>query len=147
MGGATYALLCSLVAPASPKSKTLEELTALLKDNFELKPNTIAERFRFHRRSQHQGESVVEYVAELRSLASRCAFGAYLKEALRDHIVGGLQSEPTQCKLLVEEALTLERAIEVAVSMESVQKHAQGSPWGCTYENLGSQSHLVAKPG
>ena len=125
VGGATYGLLRSLVAPASPKSKTLEELTALLKDHFEPKPNTIAERFRFHRRSQHQGESVVEYVAELRRLASRCAFGAYLKEALRDRIVCGLRSEPTQRKLLGEEALTLERAVEVAVSMESAQKHAQ----------------------
>ena len=65
VAGATYGLLRSLVAPDSPKNKSLEELTALLKDHFEPKPNTIAERFRFHRCSQHQGESVVEYVAEL----------------------------------------------------------------------------------
>ena len=127
VGGATYGLLRSLVAPDSPKSKTLEELTALLKDHFEPKPNTIAERFRFHRRSQHQGE----YVVELRHLTSRCAFGGYLKEALHDRIVCGLRSVPTQRKLLGEEALTLDRAVEVAVSMESAQKHAlalKGSP-------------------
>ena len=53
VGGATYRLLRSLVAPANPNSKTLDELTALLKDHFELKANTISERFRFHRHSQH----------------------------------------------------------------------------------------------
>ena len=75
--------------------------------------------------------NVVEYVAELRRLAARCAFGGYLKEALRDRIVCGLRSEPTQRKLLGEEALTLGRAVEVAVNMESAQKHAlalKGSP-------------------
>ena len=131
VGGATYGLLRSLVAPDSPKNKSLEELIALLKDHFEPKPNTIAERFRFHRRNQHQGESVVEYVAELRRLAVRCAFGGYLKEALRDRIVYGLRSEPTQRKLLGEEALSLGRAVDVAVNIESAQKHAlalKGSP-------------------
>ena len=146
--GATYGLLRSLMAQASPKSKMLEELTALLKDHFEPKPNTIAEHFRFHRRSQHQGGSVVEYMAELRRLASRCVCGKYLKEALRDRIVCGLRSELTQRKLLGDEALTLERAVEVAVSMESAQKHAQAlkGSWGLAVSKVDRHYRRINPP-
>ena len=125
LGGRVYGLVRSLVAPANPKDKTFAELTAVLTAHFEPKPNVIAERFRFHRRSQHQGESVSEYVAELRRLASRCSFGEYLEEALRDRLVCGLRSESTQKKLLSEEDLTLDRAIHAAQNLESAQKHAQ----------------------
>ena len=34
-------------------------------------------------RNQHQGESVAQYVAELRRLAATCKFGAFLDDALR----------------------------------------------------------------
>ena len=50
---------------------------------------------------------------------------------MRLQLVCGLRSKPTKHKLLQEEALMLERAVEVVVSMESAQKHAQvlkGSP-------------------
>ena len=46
----------------------------------------IAERFHFHRRQQAPGESIADYNAALRTLATRCQFGAYLEEALRDRL-------------------------------------------------------------
>ena len=65
------------------------------------------------------GESVAQFVVELRRIASRCEFGEYLTEALRDRLVCGLRSEPAQRKLLGEGgALSLERAIEIAQMME-----------------------------
>ena len=48
------------------------------------------------------GGSVAQFVAELRRLATRCDFGEYLTEALRDRLVCGLSSEPAQRKLLGE---------------------------------------------
>ena len=96
IGGKTYALLRNLVAPTPPKDKTFDELVAVLKAHFEPKPLIIAERFAFHRRQQAKGETVADYVAELRKLTKHCEFGAYLEEALRDRFVCGLRSEPTQ---------------------------------------------------
>ena len=43
--------------------------------HFEPKPVIIAERFQFHRRNQAVGETAAEYEAELRKLATHCAFG------------------------------------------------------------------------
>ena len=54
----------------------------MLQKHFEPKPVVIIQRFHFHRRNQALGETVVEYVAELRRLATHCKFEDYLEEAL-----------------------------------------------------------------
>ena len=124
-GANTYGLLRNLVASANPKDKSLAELMAALKGHFEPKRNKVAERFHFHRRNQKPGESVAEYVAELRRLAATCAFEAYLNDALRDRIVCGLRSEATQKRLLMEGDIDLARTVEIARSMETAHKDAQ----------------------
>ena len=96
LGGNTYGLLHNLMAPDNPKDKSFETITGVLKAHFEPKPLIIAQRFHFHRRDQAPGESVAEYLAELRCLASKCNFGAYLDEALRDRLVCGQWSETIQ---------------------------------------------------
>ena len=122
VGSKTYSLLRNLVAPALPQNKTLDQLVAILKSHFEPKPVIIAERFHFHRRSQAMGESIAEYLAELRRLSTHCAFGDYLEQALRDRLVCGIRSESIQKKLLAEAELTLKRAVEIAVGMEAAEK-------------------------
>jgi hypothetical protein len=49
---------------------------------------SIAERFRFHKRKQLEGESINDYVAVLRKLAEHCDFGDRLADDLRDRLVG-----------------------------------------------------------
>ena len=119
-----YSLVRTLVAPDEPKSKTLEQLTAVLKQHYEPKRLVIARRFYFHRRDQDTNESTAEYVAELRKLASPCKFGDYLNEALRDRFVCGLRSESTQKWLLSEVDLTLTKAVSIAQSMEAAESEA-----------------------
>ncbi len=82
VGATTYSLLRSLLAPANPKDKSLADLAAVLKGHFEPKRNVVAERFRFHKRCQNQGESVASFVAELCRLAARCSFGNHLKSSI-----------------------------------------------------------------
>ena len=74
IGGETYALLTNLLSPAKPCDQTYAEITAVLKAHFEPKPIIIAERFHFHRRQQGANETIAEYMAELRHLASTCEF-------------------------------------------------------------------------
>ena len=49
VGVSTYELLCNLVAPASPKDKSFDEIVDMLKAHFEPKPIIIVERYHFHR--------------------------------------------------------------------------------------------------
>ena len=65
------------------------------------------ERFLFYRQNQARGESIAEFVAELRKLSTHCNFkDNQLEEALRDRLVCGLQSVATQQHLLTEAILT-----------------------------------------
>ena len=93
LGGKVYSLLRSLVSPEKPSEMTLVNLTATLRKHYEPKKVIIAERFNFHRRNQAEGESITDFVAELRRLATDCEFGPGLEEALRDRLVCGLKSE------------------------------------------------------
>jgi len=125
IGGKTYALLSDLLAPAKPASKSFDELKEVLRKHYEPKPVIIAERFQFHRRNQAANETVTEYEAELRRLATHCAFGDYLSEAIRDRIVCGLRNESIQKRLLAETELTLKKTMEIAQGMEAADRNAQ----------------------
>ena len=83
----------------------------------------ITERFHFHRRNQAPEESVANFVAQLRRLATHCQFGEHLNEALRDRFVCGLKSEVMQKRLLSEVDLTLKCAIEIAQGIEAAEQH------------------------
>ncbi|XP_028329886.1 uncharacterized protein LOC114480190 [Gouania willdenowi] len=124
MGAKTYNLLRSLTAPDKPADKTIGEITETLKNHLNPAPLVIAERFRFHRRNQAKTETVSEYIAELRRLAEHCQFGVGLSDALRDRFVCGLHNESTQKRLLTEDRLTLQRAVDVAVSVETAARDA-----------------------
>ena len=125
LGGKVYALLRDLLAPAKPSDNSFDDLSDVLTKHFEPKLVVIAETFHFHRRSQATGESIAQYVADLRRLATDCKFGGYLSEALRDTLVCGLKSESTQKRLLAETDLTLAKAVEIAHSMEAADHNAQ----------------------
>ena len=87
-----------------------------------LKPLVIAERFRFFKRQQAVGESVLEYCAVLQKLSETCDFGANLGESLRDRLVCGIQSDQEQKRLLTEKNLTFKKAKEMALAMEMTIK-------------------------
>lgn len=97
-GSKTYALLRNLVAPTKPGDKTFEQLARCLTDHFDPKPLIIAEQFHFHQWVQSGGESVAQYVAELKHLAANCDFS--------DRLVCGLRNTNIQHKLLTESGLT-----------------------------------------
>ena len=125
IGATTYSLLCDLLAPEAPKSKTKGEIFAALRKHYEPTRAVIAERFHFQKRDQVPDESLAEYDAALRKLATHCNFGAYLTEALRDRFVAGLRSEAMQRRLLAETELTLKRAMEIAQGMEAAESNTR----------------------
>ncbi len=102
MGNLMFKLLANLVAPREPGDLTYKEVWDELQTHLKPKPVKIAERFRFSRQNQQAGETIAEYMVELRSLASTCEFGTFLNEALCDRLVCGLQDPAMQWRLLAE---------------------------------------------
>ncbi|UYV67613.1 hypothetical protein LAZ67_5001373 [Cordylochernes scorpioides] len=68
---------------------------------------------------QKSGETISKYIIRLKEQAQRCNFGDVLQESLRDRFVAGIIDTPTQKKLLQEEGLTFEGALDIALSAES----------------------------
>ena len=93
MGNKMYVLLRSLCAPEKPCSLSFEAIVAILQQHLCPKPLLIAERFRFHRRHQLEGETVSAYLAELKKLSLHCEFGTNLDDSLRERLVCGLNNE------------------------------------------------------
>ena len=122
IGGKTYDLH-SLVGPDQPKDKSLADIIAVLQEHFDPKPTMIAERFQLHRRDQLPGESVADYVAELRCLSTNCEFGGHLNDALRDRLVCVLRPKEI-ARLTLSEAMDLAQAMETA---DKNSKELQGS--------------------
>ena len=125
VGTTHYSLIRGLVSPELPKTKSFTELVELLKKHYDPEPIIIAERFHFYRRNQKAGESIANYLADLRRLASRCAFGDFLSDALRDRLVCGMTHENIQKVLLTKAKLTLEQAIEISQGMEAAAQKSR----------------------
>uniref|UniRef100_A0A8C9TFI9 ribonuclease H n=1 Tax=Scleropages formosus TaxID=113540 RepID=A0A8C9TFI9_SCLFO len=124
MGGKAYALLRTLTAPTKPADLSFDNIVQTLRDHLAPKPLLIAECFRFHKRSQNEGESIAAHVAELKKLSEHCQFGDGLSDALRDRLVCGILQESIQKRLLTESDLTFKRAVEIAVAMETAARDA-----------------------
>ena len=91
-----YNLLKTLVHPQKPQDLSLDELLDALQKHYQPRIVVIAERYRFYKRQQREGESIAVYQSELRRLAKDCQFGDSLSTALHDQLVCGLFSEALQ---------------------------------------------------
>ncbi|XP_072384592.1 uncharacterized protein [Diabrotica undecimpunctata] len=124
MGPEAYDILCDKLSPQIPDAKSYDEVVNIMKEHYNPEPLEIAEIFRFIQRKQIEGESVKDYLTVLQRLAITCNFSEYQKKALRNQFVFGLCNERIHSRLLEIKYLTIERAIEVALSMETSARDA-----------------------
>lgn len=74
-GPEVYEILLSLTLPEVPSKKKYEELLSLLRNHLTPKVNRRAERYKFHKAIQEEGESISDYIIRLRPLSQLCHFG------------------------------------------------------------------------
>uniref|UniRef100_A0A1B0FY30 Retrotransposon gag domain-containing protein n=1 Tax=Phlebotomus papatasi TaxID=29031 RepID=A0A1B0FY30_PHLPP len=117
-------ILKAAIQPDKVSSKSYKDIIGILKEKFAPKRSVTAERFKFHERRQQEGESISEYVSELQVLAQTCNFGNFLKDALRDKLVCGIQSKAIQGRLLAEDK-SFEDTLKRAMAMELAEKNTQ----------------------
>ena len=125
IGPSAYKLLRSLIAPTKPDEKSYDELVAAMEKHHNPAPSEIVQRYRFNSRSRKEGESIATYLSELRSLAEYCNFRDNLDDMLRDRLVCGVENKSIQKRLLAEARLTLKKATELALAMETAEENAE----------------------
>ena len=124
IGTKAYSLLRSILTPAKAVDKSYKQLVDTMKSHLDPQPIVIAERFRFHCWNRKEGETMVQYLAELLKLTEHCDFCDNLDEALRDRLVCVIVSVPIQKRLLAEKELDLKKAMEIAQGMEAATKQS-----------------------
>ena len=74
---------------------------------------------------QNSGETVDGYVNRLRKAVSTCQFSTLTEELIRDHLVIGLQDHATKLRLLKEENLDMNKALNICRSSEITTQQLQ----------------------
>ncbi|KAJ8333462.1 hypothetical protein SKAU_G00414700 [Synaphobranchus kaupii] len=98
---------------------TYAECVTKLSGHFAAPQSVMFRRIVFRQRRQQTGESVHHYVADLRSLASLCKFGALEEELIRDQLAEHTNNPKFREKLLMSpDDLPLAKAVEMAFQME-----------------------------
>ena len=123
----TYQLAKDLVAPTLLKEDTLTYDTIVERLQKQLKPqkSALVARYEFDNRARNAGETVSQYVAVLKHLATECKFNEAMRlERLRDRLVSGIQDKKMMSELLKLklEELTFDIAVAKCIAIEQSYK-------------------------
>lgn len=116
-----YKLLRDVCHPVLPKNKTFDELCELLNKQFVVKTSVFRERVTFYSAKQMKNETISNWFARIKKLSVDCKFGDRFDEILLDRFISGLRSSPILDRLCEEDEdkLTLQNAVEIAITKES----------------------------
>ena len=114
----------------------------MLKSLYVKTPNEIFARHKLATRKQQPGESLDEYLQELKILSKDCNFSdvtayQYRDEAVRDAFITGLLSTNIRQRLLENKTLNLQTAFDQARALDTAQRSSE------TYNNFSTTASAV----
>lgn len=125
LGTEQYNVLKNKLAPRKISSCSFDECSQCLISHYAPKTRVISETFKFHSRMQKEGESITDFITDLKQLSIKCEFETYLDRALRDQLVVGLNDKNMINRLLLEDSsLKFEKACQIVLDMESASHSA-----------------------
>lgn len=151
-GAKTYKLIRNLATPRKPEEIPYNELLALVGNHHNPKPSVVVQRFTFHSHFRKPGQTVANFVAELRQFSEHCDFGPVLDDMLRDRLVCGINNDAIQRHLLGEAPpLTFKKALEISQGMKIAANNAKDIQKGNgtavavhqVSKDMGKQAHRV----
>ncbi|KAJ1214182.1 hypothetical protein NDU88_001808 [Pleurodeles waltl] len=107
------------------EEEVYENAVKALEENYGKKKNFVVERHKFFSCTQKQGETIDQYVSNLRRLAISCKFKDLNDEIFRGQLINRLRDMKIQEKLLGLKSPTLEKTVEVAKHMEITQQYVK----------------------
>jgi len=102
-----------------------KEAIAILDDHFIPKCNIPFERHMFRQIFQSDTETVDQFVCRLRERASSCDFNETADAQIRDQVIEKCNSHSLRRKFLEQDALTLDKMLQIARAHEAVTAQAK----------------------
>lgn len=111
------------------ESKTFDDATRRLNEVYIKPKNEIYTRHVLSTRRQLPGESISEFIRSLKQLAHDCVFKdvtaeVYKQEYIRDAFITGISSPKIRQRLLENIVLSLDEALNQALTYESAEKNS-----------------------
>lgn len=103
------------------------------------KCNETYERYVFRSRMQSEGECFESFYRDLQLKAQSCNFSTLSSSLIRDQIVYGVWDKKLRERLLREDKLTLEQAVQICKASELTEEHKKA------WENTGKLVEPVVK--
>ena len=120
-------ILADLHFPTKLSDVTFEALIEDFDKTYGKKVSKMASRVCFGTFSQHEGENIDEFIAELQHASMDCGFGDQLESRLKDQFVIGLRSDHIKKKLLEDEDRDLADILKKARALELVDREHSSS--------------------
>ena len=99
-------------------NKKIEKILEKFEEYCTPRKNITLERHIFNTRVQRTGETIDQYVTDLRKKANSCEFGMLHDSLIRDRIVCGISDDHTRSRLSREADLTLAKAVDICSADE-----------------------------
>lgn len=122
IGETGYRMLADLHFPNELKTIGYDVLIADLDKAYGRNVSKLASRIRFQTLSQHEGQTIDEFIAELRHGSMDCGFGDTLENRLKDQFIAGIRSDHFRKKLLEDEDRSLEDILKKACTLELIDR-------------------------
>lgn len=119
IGTVPYKILHSLCSPASPVSKSFDELCSILETQYIPPIIIFQQRKIFHSATRKSDESVADWFARLKLLCLDCKFGEHLDAFMLDKFVLGLPDKIFQKICEEDEKFKLHDAFKKALILET----------------------------
>lgn len=117
------------------EEETLESLQEKFDAHLNPKKNLSFERHKFFTYRQAEGQTIEQFITELKNLSLSCEFGNLRESLVRDILICGIRSTFLREKLLQEDIATLEKAVQTCNNFESTRKQNRQISNGLGKEN------------
>ena len=119
IGAEAFSRLSSLCFPKQAEELTFTELIGKMENFYKTKKKVISNRALFRERKQEQGETVSDFVMQLKKLCLNCDYGEKVNEELRDQFIIGLKSSKLKKDLMLSDSISFEEAYTKALQDEA----------------------------
>jgi len=128
-------------------TKSFDATVAAAGKHFNPKPSSKVQHFCFNSHGWKDRESVAEFLSQLRHLSENCEFSDILDHMLCNRIVCGINDPCIQRRLLAETELTLAKALELSLVMETADKDTATLKIGATGTSADPVLRILATAG
>lgn len=149
IGPEYYGLLKLSVAPKEINTLSYDEIVQALDEQLTEKKNILVERHKFLSQKQEPGQSIQDFVTQLRKFVPTCDFTCECKKPVADlflhsQFIRGLSNQDIRHQLLLDNSKTFQDAVKKAQTLEASNLASQ--QFETPVENAQASVYSISRP-